>query len=254
MRRQYLDGLALGVTLGFIASTVLFWAWDDTTGVVQQHLSEQITHIVTLFAAVLALFGISKQIQSNVELSEAARQARLDAARATLPIVLSNISTLAEERIYALVNGNVEPEPGVKWEFSDVELNTLKECIEHSTGLEKKLMLQICRVYQVLIVRWEALEPEDLFFMKKVSDGDLSILNQRAQFGALTNWATLKAICNSLFDYARGEESSPDVDAIKDNVISILEWLNSGGRAGSGGRMLTNNVDFRRYLESLDSH
>lgn len=48
MKNRYLEGLALGLTLGFIACTVFFWALEETNGLIQKFLSNQISYIVTL--------------------------------------------------------------------------------------------------------------------------------------------------------------------------------------------------------------
>ena len=251
MKNRYLDGVALGIFLGFVFSIVVVWALVDAPNNVAKFLSDHITHAVTLFAAALALFGISKQIQSNFDLTEKTRLAKLDAARATLPIVLSKIHRLSEERIYGIAFGKAQPSAGTKWEISEGELTILKECIEHANGIEKRIMLDVCRIYQVLIVRWEKLQFDDLFSAPPAAKGSPTYLTRLRQFGAMTNWAALKSNCNALFDYARGEQSDPTTDKMKDDVIRTLRWINSGGRAGAGGQMLTNNSDFGQFVDEL---
>lgn len=249
MSNRYLDGLALGLAAGFIISVLIVWALEDAPAIVQTFLSDHVTHAVTLLAAALALFGISRQVQSNFEMTERARLAKLDAAKATLPIVLSNINRLCKERYYAIALGTGSPTAGARWQISDIELSTLKECIEHADGIEKELMLEICRIYQVLVARWETLEFEELFHAPDVPEGSGALLTRLEQFGAISNWATLKAVCTALFDYARGANSEPTSDAIADDVLHTLGRINTGGPTGSGGGLLTNNGDFRRYVE-----
>ena len=203
MNNRYLDGLALGLTLGFISSTALFWALDETTGLVQKYLPEQITHIVTLTAAALALVGISRQIQSNVELTEKNRLAKLDAAKSTLPLVLSNIYDLCRQRYYSVAYGRREPAENARWEMTDFEISTLKDCIEHSIGFEKELMQQIIRVYQVLVVRWDTIEMENLFESEELGEHDAVKLGSLRQFAAIADWASLEAIVTSLFKFSR---------------------------------------------------
>ena len=79
---------------------------EDGNELVRNFLVDHITHVVTLLAAALVLLGMSPQMQSNIELAEQNRLARLDAAKATLPIVLSNISKISEERFYSIAFGN----------------------------------------------------------------------------------------------------------------------------------------------------
>jgi hypothetical protein len=153
LRPHYSSGLALGLALGFIGSSFIYWLLDGTSSVVQSYISLMVPPIVTLIAAGLALWGISTQLQSNVELADKARLAKLDAARSSLPIVVSNIVKLCEERFYALAEGKLAQPAGTHGEISGFELSTLKDCIEHANGAEKAAMQQIIRVYQVLISR-----------------------------------------------------------------------------------------------------
>jgi hypothetical protein len=254
MENKNLAGIALGIFLGFVFSIAVVWALVDAPSNVAKLLSDHITHAVTLLAAALALFGISKQIQSNFDLTERTRLAKLDAARATLPIVLSQIHRLAMERTYGIACGKPTPATGTKWEISDVELGSLKECIEYANGIEKEMMLDICRIYQILTVRWEDLQFDDLFSAPVITTCNPHYSIHSEQFNAMTNWVALKSICDALFDYARGEASNPSSDAIKDNVIRTLEWVNTGGLSGNGGKLLTNNSNYGQYVESLKKH
>lgn len=247
--KSYLDGVALGLTLGFMLSILVVWALEDATPLVQKFVSDHVTHAVTLLAAALALLGISRQIQSNFELTERTRLAKLDAAKATLPIVLSNISSLCMERYYAIAWGTKERPDNTRWEITETELTTLKECIEHADGVEKDLMLQICRVYQVLVARWDSLEFSRIFGAPALEEGDTKMLDRLNQFGAISNWAVLRAIATSLFDYSRGAVSNPTNDEILENALKWMEHLHTGTLSGSAGSLLRNNADYNAYLE-----
>jgi CHASE3 domain sensor protein len=251
MNKRYLDGIVLGLTLGFIASTVIYWLLDGTTGVVKQYLPQQITHIVTLVAAVIAVWGISNQIQSNIVLAERARLAKLDAARSSLPIVLSNIVQLCEERFHAVVNGNLEQPAGVHWQITDFELSTLKDCIEHADGIEKNLMQQIIRIYQVLISRWDDLEVVKISDSPTLENNNPETFIMLEQFYTITNWISLKSICNALFNYSRGTDSNPSKDEMRKATFSSLQHLCSGSRHSKGGWLLTNNKNYSDYLDRL---
>ncbi|MEC7667860.1 MAG: hypothetical protein VX622_02185, partial [Pseudomonadota bacterium] len=118
--------------MGFILSTGSLWLIDSTRGVVQKFFFDHLTHFFTLAGAGLALWGVSSQIQSNVELAERQRKAKLDAARSSLPIVLSNIHSMCETRCDAVARGIKTRPEGTHWEITDFELSTLCSCIEHS--------------------------------------------------------------------------------------------------------------------------
>lgn len=249
MRGRFLDGIALGLLLGFAISTGSLWLIDGTRGVVREFFYDHLTHFFTLTAAGLALWGVSRQIQSNVELAERHRRAKLDAARSSLPIVLSNIHEMCEVRCNAISQGD-KTRPGDKhWEITDFELSTLRSCIEHAEGIEKELMQQIIRVYQVLIARWKMIEFNDLFSSDALAEGDQRLLNRLEQFYAMLNWITLRAISDALFNYARGEQSNPDRDEMKKSVFFTLRHIGSGGLDVGGGWLLTNNANYSDFLK-----
>jgi len=248
MRGRFLDGLALGLLFGFVISTGSFWLIDSTQGVVREFFDDHLTHFFTLTAAGLALWGVSRQIQSNVELAEHHRKAKLDAARSSLPIVLSNIHEICEVRCDAISRGDKTRPEDKHWEITDFEMSTLRSCIEHAEGTEKDLMQQIIRVYQVLIARWRSTEFTDLFTEDVLADDDHRLLDRLEQFYAMLNWITLRAIGDALFDYARGEDSNPDRDEMKKSIFFTLRHLGSGGSGGGSGWLLTNNSDYSDFL------
>lgn len=249
MRGRFLDGLALGLLLGFIISTVTLWLIDSTKGMIHDFLGDHLTHFFTLAAAGLALWGVSRQIQSNVELAEHHRKAKLDAARSSLPIVLSNINEMCNARCDAISRGNKMRPENKHWEITDFELSTLRSCIEHAEGREKDLMQQIIRVYQVLVARWRRSEFTDLFSSDVLPEGHHGLFERSKQFYAMLNWITLRAISDALFDYARGEVSNPDQKAMKGSVFFTLRHIGSGGSEGDHGWLLTNNKNYSDFLE-----
>jgi hypothetical protein len=180
---------------------------------------------------------------------EKTRLAKLDAAKASLPIVLSNITELCENRYYSIAFGNRNAAEGMKWEVTDFELSTLKECIEHSEGFEKELMQQIIRVYQVLVSRWADIQFESIFNAADIPEGNHHLLDRLTQISAISNWVALRAIAFSLFNFSRGANSSPDYEHMKDNVLSTLDGIHTGGLTGDAGLALTNNGNFRDFIE-----
>jgi hypothetical protein len=259
MKRRFSDGLALGLALGFIFSALIFWVIDETSGVVESSFKETATHIVTLFAAAIALFGISNQIGSSERLVESARLAKLDAARSSLPIVLSNIVQMCDNRCRQLVAGKKQPLAGF-WSISDFELQTLKECIEFADGYEKSLMQQIIRIYQVLIARWDQAWIEDLFAADVLEKGDPRTLDRRMQYSAIVDWLTIRELANALFPSSRGAQIVPKLSEIKDRVLNSLEHVATEEEQNAGWLLINhkNYSDFiaerreNRYVAFLD--
>ena len=228
----------LGITFGFLLTTVTYWLLNSENELIQQFIAKQITHYVTLIAAGIALYGAFAQIQSNVNADKKVRMSKLDAAKAVLPIILSNISQICTERYFSIASGKKEKVDNWRWEMTNVELSALKECIEYSAGVEKERMLQICRIYQALIARWESLELENLFSEDTLEVSNLSqvspikkiqmIRKRYKQFNAIQNWAVLEAITISLFDFSRGEESNPTYDKIVKLALDAMSEIKYG--------------------------
>lgn len=251
MTNGCIKGLALGLFLGFQVSTGTLWLLADTRGAVQEFFSSHLTHFFTVAAAGLALWGVSRQIQSNIDQAEKVRMARLDAARSALPIVLSNMVEMCEARSDAVCKGDKSRPADAHWEITEFELATLKSCIEHSSGIEKELMQEIIRVYQVLLARWNLHDHVDLFKAQVVANDDPKLLLRDKQFYDLTNWNTLKAICNSLFDYSKGELSNPSTDKMKESIFIALQNVSSAGTAGCVGQFLTSNRNYKDFVNRL---
>lgn len=246
MKRRFSDGVALGLALGFIFSALIFWVIDETSGVVESSFKETATHIVTLVAAALALFGISNQISSSERLAESARLAKLDAARSSLPIVLSNIVQISENRCGKIVAGKKQHSDGF-WAISDFELQTLKECIEFADGYEKGLMQQIIRVYQVLVARWDQASFEDLFAAEVLEKGDPRTLERRMQYFAIVDWLTIRELANALFPSSRGARTVPGKSEIKDRVLNSLDHILTE-EEDNAGWLLINHRNYSDFV------
>lgn len=255
MTGRFLNGLALGLLIGFVISTGSLWLISSTGGVVQEFFKDHLTHFFTLMAAGLALWGVSRQIQSNIELADHQRKAKLDAALSSLPIVLSNIHEMCEARCDTILRGRKTRPEDKHWEITDFELSTLRTCIEHAEGIEKELMQKIIRVYQILMVRWGKFDFEDVFSSSASEEND-HLLNRLEQFYALLNWITLRAISDALFNYARREHSKPDRNEMRKSIFFTLRHLNPGGLDGGGGFLLSNNPNYSNFLnhQILENH
>lgn len=247
-RVNYVQGLALGVLLGFFASTFVLWIIDETSSTVGFLFKEYITVGATIFAAWIALLGISKQIQSNIEAFEDDRLRRLDAARATLPIVLSTVSDICEDRYRAIIHGKTNSGGFSQWEISNLEVETLKECIQHSEGEAKKFLQEILRIYQVLISRWRASAAIPIAGTPKLEEGDPKMLSYYEACYGVLNWCLLKSICDSLFGFSRGEILTDGQDEIRKRTFHRISLLADGQRDDEGGWLLTNHPNFSEFL------
>lgn len=158
---------------------------------------------------------------------------------------------MCEERFHALANGDLKQPVGVHWQITEFELSTIKDCIEHADGMEKDLMQQIIRVYQVLISRWDEIEVVNLWGSEFVQTDAPEFINRYEQFHGIRDWVALKSICDALFNYARGAVSEPSRDKMRQSIFSVLQHLGSGGRRGKGGWLLINNKNYSDYVNRL---
>ena len=248
MKFRFINGLAAGLVIGFLISTLSLWLIDGTKGVVHEFFSQHLTHFFTIFAAGFALWGISRQIQSNFELAERTRLAKLEAARSSLPIVLSNIHKICEARYNALARGEKSPPNPQHWELSEFDLSTLQSCIEHADGIPKERMQEIIRIYQVLISRWEDLDLVNLFEVQDLKADEVDIIQRSSQISAVFDWVALRKISDSLFPYSRGETDVRDKQSIKDSIFQAIGRINDGSVNGQGGYLLTNKRNFNDFL------
>ena len=248
------------------------WINSSLSTFVDNFLSNHFTHSLTIAAAVLALwgtsFGISRQIKSNSKHAERIRLAKLSAAKSTLPIVLSNLHRMIENRVRRLAIGEkkldqfdgelIGYEPA-GWEISEFELTTLKECIEYADDREKELMAKIISVYQILLSRWKDVKVINLFeFDHKDYDNDNDRYWRREQFKAILNWVTLQARVDQLFgfsrDSSRGEPSqqSEDDTYLRNRVFYYMDWLSKNPQnLGEGPLLIQSNSEYKKFVKSL---
>ena len=227
---------------------------NDTEEVLYPFIAEisatLLPHLISLIAAISAVIGISCQIQSNVDLAERNRKSNLDSARGTLPIVLSNIIEICDERQYVIINGENTDREDKYWKITDFELSTIRDCIKYADGDEKEHMLNIMRVYQVLISRWidpiyNTREFVNLFSTEK-SDSLPQVRD--SQYRAILNWLTLRVMCLVFFDYAR--DASPNfriqekIDEMRNRVLNELIYVH-----GKDGQLLTDIDEYKDFTE-----
>jgi len=131
MSYEKMRGLAFGILLGFLLSTGALWVLSSSHPVVVEHFATHLSNFVIAAAAALGLWGVSRQIQSNIDLAEKTRIAKLNAARSCLPLVLSRICEICEDRRARIIFGDSDQDTELLRLSSD-DLETLRACIEHS--------------------------------------------------------------------------------------------------------------------------
>lgn len=238
-----------GFTLGFMCCGVFLVVLTNADHSTREHWSDFFTVLVTLAVGLTALYGVSRQIQNNIDLAEQNRVAKLHAARSALPLVLFRISEISANRSWALATGRLTPQDGEAWEISPREIETLKECIEFSNEEARTLLQQIPRVYQVVAEKWAANSAFDMFSEDNFHPTCPMDLLVEDHMCAIEDWLILKAICRALFKYARGGEFVFSHSQMRGEILFDLSTISDLDAKGLAGNLLTRNPTFSKFVE-----
>ena len=97
IERFELKALTLGVIVGMISAVLILMLIDLKLYGDEKYFEVFSTILAPFIAAAVAILCVSIQVQSNFDMDKKDRLPKLDAARATLPIVLLNISRMCED-------------------------------------------------------------------------------------------------------------------------------------------------------------
>lgn len=165
----------------------------------REYLLYALTAIITLFASAMALFGTFHLINHQKEIETENRRRRLDAARATLPLALSETLSFCEKVHSAYANlEEIRSDPKlVRQTIEDAKLDeetlsVIRDCIEHSDQPANIWLSTIVAHAQIMTsrIRDTALDPHTVMLGHGRAD--------RMVFAAETS-----VICEHLFDFAR---------------------------------------------------
>lgn len=248
MSYEKMRELAFGILLGFLLSTGALWVLSSSHPVVVEHFATHLSNFVIAAAAALGLWGVSRQIQSNIDLAEKTRIAKLNAARSCLPLVLSRICEICEDRRARIIFGDSDQDTELLRLSSD-DLDTLRACIEHSPKDVAKHLGSIIALYQILLSRWSVWPRFNLF-----SDHpEMTELDRLQQYDNLQNWFALDARTSVLFDFSRGgdfpEKAGLD-ERMRSQVLLQMDFVNDG-RNQKGGWGLSKRADYKEFLNKM---
>ena len=197
--------------------------------------------LTTLLAAAIAVTGVLRNIENQNSLAEQARQRKLAAARAVLPLALSEFYKVCDSHLTRLSNGERTVTEGQP-ELSSTSHETLKLVIENADPVTQKSLGFLLMCYQVVVARYhdeQASDPEEL-------ETEASIkLAKYSRASALGLWASLKALVAVQFEYARKGEEKDRTDMAKRSFE--FELMHCKRR---DGWLLTNDELYRELLEA----
>ena len=151
MKLKFFDGLGLGLFLGATCVLLSLWFFNGLISISEDLRNSLIAQFVTIFAAALALWGVSAQIRSGEMRSESERLTKLDASKSILPLMLDSLGDECIGRAKSILTGSEEYALFHKEGLSEFQLSVLKDCIQHSSGLEKRVLQKTLVTYQILL-------------------------------------------------------------------------------------------------------
>lgn len=236
---SFIDGIALGA---FVAAQVcigLFYLLSEYGETNSGEIITLATAGAALAGAFVALGGSRRMVEANRASYEQERRSKLDAYRATLPLVLSNLYNTCETRQQFLITGET-PDPAKHWTLNSEAIEVFRACIEYSEGAPREALKEILAVYQVCIARFT-----DISVDGHLSSGAIETFDKYERANGIIDWIALQALCESLFDYSRSRSSTYDRDSVPKRAIKFIEFLHD-----PSGWVITNDKAVEFVLEN----
>lgn len=201
MEPKFLDRFTSGLLVGAIFSIVCFWLFTS-------ELDEKIVdrafdfgeYLVAISAAFLALRGIRQQIEANRSEQLESRQRELIAARALLPLALTEFIKVTRRGMdLALKNDDFYNDAeNLEIVSNDLELNPeiisiLRDCIMPANRNNQRWISICIARYQVARSR----------LLGSIGDPNL-VVTDHNRMSLAFDWAVLHALVEHLFEFARG--------------------------------------------------
>lgn len=231
-------GLLIGSVLAFGVSAIIDAKVGET--LVNRYLPPLLTAAATLTSASLAIAGVRWNIQNQNELSQIARDRKLAAARASLPLALSELVEVCDRHIAHHSNNTDRVAPGSE-SLSETAQATFKAVIENATDKTQESLSFLLLAYQVMLSRYYSRQSEA---KDAIHTEDGSKLARYKHASSIVHWASLKALASVQFSYARTRNEAAD----EDRARKIFEFEVKGCRTYEGW-VLSNDEIYRKYFE-----
>lgn len=238
----FLDGIALGATIGIIFTLLLCWILSSVSDKISDNIVGFATIVATFFAAFVALFGAWAAIDETQAVEIRNLDRKLSAAKASLPLFLSQLYEVCDNRVSLLTSG----EGGVKnnpWDIDSSAIAIFKECIEYSDGMAKDTLTEILLAYQICLARYSKLDLTDNILFET----DRLLKYPRIQ--AIFDWMTLRSLVEIMFEFGRSDAAVIDRAVVADRAIFSLHFLTT-----PDGFTLDNDSDFEIRIKAAKSN
>lgn len=239
---RWLKNFPLGLAIGSTAALMLAWAVDlEVSEAFSRYSVYLFSALTTLAAATLATSGVLMTVSIQADRIESERRAKLEAARSTLPLALSQLTEICDVNI----KHNIKPAPDRNNEhiLNDNSIATVKECIEFSNGRAQKTLQEVVMIYQIMTAR----QREDRV-RQWLGDESLDKYDKYQRLTRIYQWASFRSVVECLFDFSRGRSDSVDRDSVVERFQKHVAWLSD-----EDGWMITNDPDIRELIENFKS-
>ncbi|WP_291737551.1 hypothetical protein [Leisingera sp. F5] len=155
MTIRFLSNFALGCFVGALSALIVAWIIDETVSAAyQKNWIYLFSALITLAAASLALMGTLSVISNQNKVSKDQKDASLRAAKATLPLALSELVRACNAGIkYADKDASFFKSRENREDYerdtaiSTEVLATIQSCIEYSDGRSGKWLSVVVQYY-----------------------------------------------------------------------------------------------------------
>lgn len=190
-----------------------------------------------MLAAYVALYGSHRIVATSREIAEKEKLAKKEAARASLPLVVSSLYSLCENRILFFVDADSHRKEK-DWSLDDQLIGYMRDCVEAIDGEVRDVITEIISVYQICVAR-----SEDIKVEYKLSDPRVEKWECYDRGRRILDWITLQALCETLFDYSRKRTEGVDRLSVPERARKHINFLDSGGW------VVTNRREFQELFD-----
>ena len=210
---RYTEGFLLGTSISgliFLISVILL---DNRFSIFfYSQLGTILPVLAAIYAAYLALQGTNKQIQSNLEIEVFRRESQLEAARASLPLALSQLSDVCRRAIIFTYETNRHAADAVEtakgFTMPEGALSILKECISYSEINVASRLANLIRHYQVAYSR-------TVSSYEQPEEGS-------GPFRDTFDWAVVSLLIENCFNFSRGSSNTIPAKITEGSFASVF--------------------------------
>lgn len=242
LKAKFIFNFPFGLLIGsWLALGFAMLIDEEVNAVILDHyVSTAIVAAATIFSASLAIWGVLWNIASQQDIVEDRRQRKLIAARASLPLALSEFIKLCENHIFHLANDTPKVSETSE-SLSEETQATLKLVVEHAEETVQSQIGNLLMFYQVVLARYFYSQSERKRQVETAAEGQLRLHYRACE---IVMWESLRALISAQFYYARTEHDGYTQQDARQSFERALPHCRT-----EDGWSLTNDPVFRSYFQ-----